>query len=441
MNLRKKAFDILIKVFRDGAYSNLEIASSMSGLDSNERAFVTRLVYGTISYKISADYHLSKFVSKPLDKLDIEVLIILEAALYQKKFMDSAPDYAIINESVNLVKACKKASAAGFVNGVLRCALKQELDLSEIPKNTAYYLSIKYSVPKSICSVALRQYGEKAEEIIKNSRESAPFVLRANTLKVTADELEKRFSDKGARITEICPHTIELSKGFSVAEDLAFKQGYYYPQDQASALSAYILSPMPGERVIDMCAAPGGKTTYIAQLMQNQGEILAFDLYEHKIKIIKDLAKRLGIDIINPKVSDSAVTDEAYVGCADKIMADCPCSGYGIIRKKPELGIFDNNDYEKKLPEIQMSILETAFKYLKIGGEMVYSTCTFNKEENINNLLKFLEKHKELELCDISPYLNGKSFAESGNGWIQILPGEYGMDGFFIAKMKKGELI
>lgn len=438
MNLRKKALDILIKVFRDGAYSNLEIASALTGLESGERAFVTRLVYGTISYKIQADYHLSKYISKPVEKLDIQVLLILESAVYQKWYMDSVPDYAIINESVNLAKAYKKSSAAGFVNGVLRKALKDSLDISGLPENTAYYLSIKYSVPKEICSVALKQYGALAEKIIKNCRGEAPFVIRANTLKCSAEELAGKLAEMQPLHTEICPHTLKM-QGFSVGEDELFKKGYYYPQDEASALSAYILSPGPGEKVIDMCAAPGGKTTYLAQLMDNKGEIKAFDLYEHKIKIINNTAKRLGVDIICAEVADSSAVNENYRDYADKIMADCPCSGYGIIRKKPELGFSSGKEFEKNISEIQLEILETALYYLKPGGEMVYSTCTFNKEENENNLFKFLEKHKELELCDITPYLNGKEFEVSGKGWIQILPGEYGMDGFFIAKMRKKE--
>ena len=439
MNLRKKALDILLKVFRDGAYSNLEIASSLSGLQPGDRAFVTRLVYGTISYKIQADYHLSKYVSKPLEKLDIQVLSVLEAALYQKWYMDSIPDYAIINESVNLIKAYKKASAAGFVNGVLRKVFENPLDLSVIPENTAYHLSIKYSVPKDICSVAIKQYKDRAEKIIENCRREAPFVIRVNTLKVSQNELAHKLSDNEPAITEICPHTLKLKKGFSVGEDEFFKNGLYYPQDEASALSAYILDPKPGEKVIDMCAAPGGKTTYIAQLMENKGEIMAFDLYEHKVKIIRETAQRMGINIIKPEVSNSCMCNSQYIQYADKIMADCPCSGYGIIRKKPELGLLCNREFEQELLNIQYNILETAVAYLKPGGEMVYSTCTFNKKENVDNLFKLLENHKELELCDISPYFNGKEFDISGNGWVQILPGEYGMDGFFISKVRKKE--
>ena len=436
MKLRKKAFDILLRVLRDGAYSNLETASSLDGFDAGERAFVTRLVYGTISYKIQADYHLSKFVNKPLERLDIQVLIILEMAIYQKMYMDSVPDYAVINESVNLTKKCGKTSAAGFVNGVLRKALSQPLNLSGIPENTAYFFSIKYSVPKDICSMLLKQYGDKAERIIRKSRENAPFTLRVNTLKTDKASLIKKLADSGieAMPCEICPDSVKIGKGLSVGNDLLFRKGLYYPQDEASALSAYVLSPKPGDKVIDMCAAPGGKTTYLAQLMKNEGEITAFDLYEHKMKIISDTAVRLGVDIIIPKVADGTVINDIYIESADKIMADCPCSGLGIIRKKPELGL---KKREIGLEEIQLKILDTAAEYLKSGGELVYSTCTVNKDENIHNVERFLENHKEFELCDISPYLNGKVFEESGRGWVQILPGEYGMDGFFIAKMKK----
>jgi len=441
MNLRKKAFDILMRVFAEGAYSNLEIASALANVEPGDRKFITRLVYGTISYKIQADYHLNKFVSKPVEKLDLQVLVIMEAALYQKWYMDSVPDYAIINESVNLTKSCGKTSASGFVNGVLRKALKAPLDLSDVPENTAYYYSIKYSVPKKICSVILRQYKDKAENIIKECRREAPLTLRVNTLKTDSSSLLECFSERGINgvKSEICPDILKMEKGLSVGDDELFKNGFYYPQDEASALSAYMLSPSPGETIIDMCAAPGGKTTYLAQLMKNKGEIIAFDLYEHKIKIINDTSTRMGVDIINAQVSDATLLNSRFVGVADKIMADCPCSGYGIIRKKPEMGLEASSEADAPLEDIQLNILETASSYLKNGGVLVYSTCTINKKENIENIERFLEKHKEFEMCDIEEYLNGKTFSEQGKGWIQVLPGEYGMDGFFIAKMKKKE--
>ena len=436
MKLRKKAVEILVRIFRDGAYSNLETASGLEGFDKREKAFITRLVYGTVSYKIQADFILSKYVSKPLEKLDIEVLCILESAVYQKLYMDSVPDYAIINESVNLAKSFGKSSAMGFVNGVLRNAFKKGLDLSDIPENTAYYYSIKYSIPKYICSMIMKQYGDYAEYIISSCREIPQTTVRVNTLKITKENLISYFENIGikAEQTCICPDCLRLSGGLDVREDKAFKEGLFYPQDEASALSAYVLSPSKGDIVIDMCAAPGGKTTYMAQLMENQGQITAFDLYDHKIKIINDTAKRLGIDIITPKKEDTTIYNKKYLETADKIMADCPCSGLGILRKKPELGISMG---EGNLPEIQYAILENAGKYLKKGGEMVYSTCTLNKEENILNIEKFLNKHQNFEIIDITDYFNGKRFKCTKKGCLQILPGEYGMDGFFICKLKK----
>lgn len=431
MKLRTKAFDILKRVIKEGAYSNLEIASALKGYTPAEKAFITRLVYGTISYKIQADYIISKYSSKPVEKIDTEVLIILESAVYQKFYMDSVPDYALISESVNLTRYCKKSSASGFVNGILRKAVKHNLDFSDIPQNTAYYYSIKYSLPKEFCMLIMKQYGEYAEDIFINSKSIPGFTVRVNTLKTTVKEFLEKIN---AEICGICPHVVKLSKGINVSRDEMFNKGYFYPQDEASALAAFVLNPKENETVIDMCAAPGGKTTYLAQIMNNKGKIYAFDLFSHKINIINDTASRLGINIIQAQVQNGAEYNPQYSELADKILVDAPCSGYGIIRKKPELKFNTGN-----LPEIQLKILNNAAKYLKPGGEMVYSTCTLNKEENIENVKRFLKDNPNFMFTDIDEYLNGEKFKVSGKGWVQILPGEYDMDGFFIAKFKKGE--
>lgn len=434
--LRKRAIDILLRIVRDGAYSNLEMIGSLGGLDAREKAFVTRLVYGTLTYRLQADYLLQKNISKPLEKLDKEVLLLLESAVYQKLYMDSVPDYAIINESVNLTRKFGKASASGFVNGVLRKTLKNGLDLSGISENTAYFYSIKYSLPKSFCSLMMKQYGNLAEKIFEGSRKNADFTARVNTLKIGKNELIKELHNKGiiAEGAEICPDCIKFNKGFGIKDEELFKKGFYYPQDEASAMAAYVLSPKPHETVIDLCAAPGGKTTYLAQLMGGKGKIIAFDIYEHKTKLISALAEKMGIDIIETRVGNSAEYRKELELSADKVLADCPCSGYGLLRKKPELEIKEST---AELENLQLQILDNAAKYLKKGGELVYSTCTVNKNENIGNVTKFLDTHNEFELVDIEEYFRGKSFFDAGKGYVQVLPGEYGMDGFFIAKMKK----
>ena len=434
--LRKRAIDILLRIVRDGAYSNLEMIGSLGGLDAREKAFVTRLVYGTLTYRIQADYLLQKNISKPLEKLDKEILLLLESAVYQKLYMDSVPDYAIINESVNLTRKFGKASASGFVNGVLRKTLKNGLDLSGIPENTAYFYSIKYSLPKSFCSLMMKQYGNLAEKIFEGSRKNADFTARVNTLKIGKNELIKELHNKGiiAEGTEICPDCIKFNKGFDLKTEDLFKKGFYYPQDEASAMAAYVLSPKTDEIVFDLCAAPGGKTTYLAQLMGGKGKIIAFDIYEHKTKLISALAEKMGIDIIETRVGNSAEYRKELELSADKVLADCPCSGYGLLRKKPELEIKEST---AELENLQQQILDNAAKYLKKGGELVYSTCTVNKNENIGNVTKFLDTHNEFELVGIEEYFGDKSFCDAGKGYVQVLPGEYGMDGFFIAKMKK----
>ena len=228
--LRKRAIDIILRVKHDGAYSNLELAASLNGLNAKEKAFVTRLVYGTLTYEIQADYLLSKHMRKAVSKLDKEVLAILESAVYQKFYMDSVPDYAIINESVKLTRKYGKTSAAGFVNGVLRNTLAAGLDYSDIPENTVKYYSIRYSLDEGFCSLMMEQYGNLAEKIFKGSRESAPFTVRVNTLKTDREKLKDIFLSKGIKTeyADVCDSCLKIRDGFSVKEDVLFAEGMYW---------------------------------------------------------------------------------------------------------------------------------------------------------------------------------------------------------------------
>ena len=426
MNERNLAFSILMKTESEGAYSNIEINKSFaaSGIDARGRAFVTNIVYGVLQNKIRLDYIIGRFSKIPMRKITDDVKTVLRMGLYQLIFMDKVPEYAVVNESINLVRKCKKASSAGFVNAILRGYIRSGVTY---PEDAVSYACTYYSYPEWLGKLLFESFGETAIKLMQCGNVAPPFSARVNTLKISRDEFMKK---TGAFACTICDDGVVFESGISVSDDDMFKNGYYYPQDEASMMPAKILSPKSGETVIDVCAAPGGKTTHIAQIMGNKGKIFAFDIYEHKLKLINDNAKRLGIDIISPVLQDASEINEKYISIADKVLVDAPCSGLGILRRKPEIKYARTSEDLVSLANLQQKILGCAAKYVKPGGEIVYSTCTINPGENENVIENFLETNKYFELIDLnfenSPY-------------IKLLPHIHNTDGFFIAKLSRVE--
>ncbi len=425
MNERKTALSILMKTETEGAYSNLEInkAFAASDLDSRGKAFVTNIVYGVLQNKIRLDYIIQQFSKLPMKKISPDVKNILRMGLYQIIFMDKVPSYAIVDESIKLVRKCKKASSTGFVNAILRNFIRSG-DVT-YPSDFLKYICTYYSYPEWIGKLWQNIYEKDAKLLMESGNMRPPFTARVNTLKISRDEFIEK---TGATPCTICNDGVVLDSGFSVSDDDMFKNGYYYPQDEASMMPATVLSPQKGETVVDVCAAPGGKTTHMAQLMNNEGKIFAFDIYEHKLKLIEDNAKRLGIDIISPVLQDASEVNGDYIEFADKVLVDAPCSGLGILRRKPEIKYKRMPEDLRSLSELQQKILTTAAKYVKSGGELVYSTCTINPGENENVIEEFLKTNKDFKLIDLnfenSPYM-------------KLLPSVHNTDGFFIAKMRR----
>ncbi len=424
MNERSLAFSILMKTETEDAYSNIEInkAFAASDIDARGRAFVTNIVYGVLQNKIRLDYIIGQFSKIPMRKITDDVKIILRMGLYQIIFMDKVPEYAVVNESIKLVRKCKKTSSSGFVNAILRGYIRSGVSY---PKDKIKYACTYYSYPEWLGDFLFEVFGDTAPRLMECGNMTPPFSVRVNTLKISREE----FIGKTRAIPcAICDDGVIMESGFSVSNDDMFKNGYYYPQDEASMMPAKILSPKEGEIVIDVCAAPGGKTTHMAQLMMDKGRIFAFDIYEHKLKLIQDNAKRLGVNIISPVLQDASEIKEDYVALADKVLVDAPCSGLGILRRKPEIKYKRTPEDLVSLSKIQQKILETSAKYVKPGGELVYSTCTINPGENEKVIEKFLENNKTFEIIDLnfenSPYM-------------KLLPTVHNTDGFFIAKVRR----
>ncbi len=420
MDDRLLAFKILSKIEYDKAYSNLALNSFLSKYDATSSAFVCALVYGVLERKLTLDYYLSKVLNQPIRKLNPQVLTILRLGVYQLKFMDKVPVSAAVNESVKLSRKAKCTFASGLVNSVLRKISSLEIKLPQT-ENKVYDLSIKYSCPEELVSQFIDDYGvDYAEKILSASVGEVPTYVRVNNLKITPEKLCEKLFKEGI-VAEISKHNgyaLEILSGNSIFKSHCYRKGYFHAQDLASQQCVEYFAPEKNDIVFDVCAAPGGKSFTMAEIMENTGEIYSFDLYDHKIKLINDGAERLGINSIKAIIGDASVYD-VNLPKADKVLCDVPCAGLGVIRRKPEIKYKDFG-FVDKLCELQYNILNNASFYLKEKGVIMYSTCSLSKKENEYVCNRFLEEHKE--------FRNG--------GMITVEPSAVS-DGFFYAKLIK----
>ena len=433
-NARDLAMHILYDIEYNGAYSNMALKNAFlknRDISLVDKGFVTRLVYGVVSRKLTLEYIISQYSKIKLKKISKYILIILKMGIYQLEFMDKVPDSAAVNESVKLAKRYGHGASAGFVNGLLHTVIKNKV---KYPDDEILRLSYEYSYPENLIKKWCDDFGfDFTKELISKMNEDAKITLRVNTEKTTAEELVKE--NENFKISPLYENAL-ICDGFDVGNSDVYKSGKVIAQDISAMMASLVLSPKRGEKVLDICAAPGGKTTHIAQLMNNTGEVVACDIHEHKIKIIEENAKRMGFDIIKPKLMDATKLNEEFLEQFDKVLADVPCSGYGIIRRKPDIKW--KNENTDDICAIAKEILTNASKYVRIGGELVFSTCTINKEENEERFKEFLKDNKNFEIVDITEYLPLELRHETAkNGYVTFYPNTDSVDGFFIAKMKR----
>ena len=433
-NARDLAMHILYDIEYNGAYSNMALKNAFlknRDISLVDKGFVTRLVYGVVSRKLTLEYIISQYSKIKLKKISKYILIILKMGIYQLEFMDKVPDSAAVNESVKLAKRYGHGARAGFVNGLLHTVIKNKV---KYPDDEILRLSYEYSYPENLIKKWCDDFGfDFTKELISKMNEDAKITLRVNTEKTTAEELVKE--NENFKISPLYENAL-ICDGFDVGNSDVYKSGKVIAQDISAMMASLVLSPKRGEKVLDICAAPGGKTTHIAQLMNNTGEVVACDIHEHKIKIIEENAKRMGFDIIKPKLMDATKLNEEFLEQFDKVLADVPCSGYGIIRRKPDIKW--KNENTDDICAIAKEILTNASKYVRIGGELVFSTCTINKEENEERFKEFLKDNKNFEIVDITEYLPLELRHETAkNGYVTFYPNTDSVDGFFIAKMKR----
>ena len=382
-----------MKVENDSAYSNIALNAVLreSRLENADRAFASAVFYGVLDRRITIDFVLSKFIKTPLKRVAFFTLEVLRSAVYQIMFMDKVPDSAAVNEAVKLIKSSKESRNAGFANAVLRNIIRSEITVPD--GNDPYSLSVRYSCPEWIINSFITDYGaETAEEILKESLKPAPVIIRVNTLKTDTKTLKAELEKCGIPAqTAETENALILKKGIDAADFDLYKSGFFYAEDVSSQTAVSVLNPKKGERVLDMCAAPGGKSFTMALLMENAGEIISCDLYEQRVGLIKSGAERLGIDIIKPMTADACVYNEDF-GVFDCILCDVPCSGLGVLRRKPDIKYKPESDFTE-LQKLQYRILENAARYLKKGGRILYSTCTLRREENEKLVNSFIMEY------------------------------------------------
>ena len=403
------AFETLYKIFYDDSYSNIALDKALKNVN-DDKAFISALVYGVVERRLTLDYFINKFTqSRPKPK----IMTILRLGAYQLLFMDKVPSGAAINESVKLCKEIKQDFYSKLVNAVLH-----KIDNNrDIPDN----LSVKYSVPEHLINMWIKQYTrDTVGGFLPAVNDRPPVFAIPNALFLDAEELSYELTDEGIE-NEIINDVCMINSGFDLSKSRAFNNGLFYIEDLSSYNCAKALNAKSGDIVLDVCSAPGGKAFTIAGDMKNKGELYSYDLYEHRVKLIEESKERLGFTCIKTGVND-ALKYNIEIPMADKIICDVVCSGFGIIRRKPEIR-YKNLDDIKELPKIQLDILSTSSRYLKQGGQMIYSTCTLNKKENEMVVREFLNNNSDFSL------INEKT----------TFPTQHGGDGFYWALLKKNE--
>ena len=433
-NPRELAVEALTRVFQNKAYSNIEINNLLkkSELTDADSRLMTNIVYGVIQHKYVLEYQLEPYIKDK--KLDLWLNLLLQTAIYQMCYLDKIPPHAILNESTEIAKKRANQGAANLVNAVLRNF--QRHGAKAMPgKETVYDLSKLYSVPRWLVELFDEQLGVKqTKAVLETINQASSVSIRVNTNKTTVAALQKELQAAGFDVepSKISPVGLVCEHG-NLVDTPQFKAGLYTIQDESSMLVAPALDLQPNSRVLDACAAPGGKATHIASyLTAGEGEVYALDIHKHKTKLIRENAQRMGYsDIISTGAVDARKAKDILNTTFDRILVDAPCSGLGLIRRKPELRYFRQPEDLMNLQRVQLQILDSLVDLLEVNGKMVFSTCTFDNEENEQVVEKFLAAHKNFELVPVKHTANlDKSVKD---GMLKVLPSDYFTDGFFIA--------
>ena len=441
--VREVALKVLYNIEVNKAYSNItldeEINKNMKILDNRDIGFISELTYGVITWKLTIDEIIKKYSNLRLKKISPWILNILRMGIYQIVFLNKVPKSAAVNESVNLAKRYGHKGSSNFVNAILRKVSKNDYEEMFKIENNVERISKTNSMPVWIVETLLKENTlEKVEEICKNSNLKPELSIRVNNLKTSKEELKKKLEEKDIKVENGVLEDFLILKNAKNIENIEeFKNGFFTVQDEAAGLTAKILNPQINDTVLDACSSPGGKTTYLAEIMKDKGEVIAFDIHPHRVKLVEQVSKRLNLKSIKTDVKDSSIYDEKYKEKFDKILLDVPCLGLGVLKRKPDIKWQRKKEDIKEISKIQKQILDTCSKYLKKGGALVYSTCSILKEENEDVVNEFLEENENFEMEKIELEENNyfKKFCKN-NKFLQVYQSEKS-DGFFICKMIK----
>ncbi|SDD41473.1 Ribosomal RNA small subunit methyltransferase B [Sporomusa acidovorans DSM 3132] len=446
MDAREIALKVLNEVEGKGAYANIALAQELNRralqekITNQDRRFITELVYGTVKTGATLDWMLSCFLSRPLAKVAPIIKNILRLGMYQLFYLEKVPASAACNQAVELARKYGHAGTIKFVNGVLRNAARcpEKIIFPEKDKYPVKYLALKYYHPEWLIERWVNRLGIKVCEDLCQANNTTPVLsVRTNTLKIEREALLTRLTAEGVRCqaSKWTPEGILLHEHPSLITLNSLQEGLFQVQDESSMLVAHILGPQPGDFIIDACGAPGGKTTHIAALMKNTGKVLSTDIYEHKLALTRENAERLSLSNIETKVLDAVNLGSMYPLKADKVLVDAPCSGLGVLRRKPDSRWRKTKDILQDLPKLQAAILASAAQCVRPDGVLVYSTCTTEPEENQNIVNSFLQENPAFSLEPAGQYLPMDK--KTADNMLQLWPHIDNVDGFFIARMRR----
>lgn len=437
-NVRDAALSILMEINNNQAYSNLLLHRTIEkyNIEAKDRGLLTELTYGTLQHRMTLDYYLEPFVR---GKLDDWVRELLRMSLYQIVYLTKIPPHAVVNEAVKIAKRRGHKRIAPTVNGILRSILREGIRSLDQLEDGVAKIAIETSHPEWLIERWIELYGiEEATIMAHENNHPAAITVRVNTMKNTREEVIASLKEEGFEVSkgEVVPECL-ISESGNPTQTTTYKTGSITIQDESSMLPVLALDLKPGLKVLDMCAAPGGKTTHIAEKMNDQGEVFAHDIHDHKIKLIEKNAARLGLTSIKAKSGDSRKLDSVYEHASfDRILVDAPCSGLGVIRRKPEIKYVKTAEDFKGLINLQLALLETAKTLIKDDGLIIYSTCTVEYDENRGMIDNFLRKHDDMMLVPLLNLVGYEKLAIT-NHTLQVLPQHFGGDGFFVAALKK----
>lgn len=448
---RQLALQVLDRIESDNAYANLaltELLRQYPHMDQRERAFCTELVYGVIRHLLKLDYILGRLLSRPLKSLKLPVKNVLRIALYQLIYLPEIPERAVIHSAVEQIKKSKYSGLAGLVNGVLRNYIRNqgEIPFPDPQADRISYLALEYSTPEWLIRRWIDQFGkDKTEQIVKAGNERAPFSVRVNRHRAEVSRVRNGLTDLGYQVEPgaILPEALVLKESPLPIENSAyFKDGQLIVQDESSMLVAHLVDPQPGETVIDLCAAPGGKSTHLAELMNDRGHIYSIDDHPHKINLIQENAERMQLKSIHPCLGDARDFTLPASGLADRVLVDAPCSGTGVLRRRVDAKYRKKPEDIKELAVLQRQILERAVQLVKPGGCLVYSTCTLEREEDEAQVEWLLNQFPEYHIEDYRQFLPDRLqvfLDEPDRLWAKVLPNSQGGDGFFMCRFRRSE--